>query len=73
MYCVCQKRWLCTTRVLCALGAREEHQIPWNRVADSCELTCGCWGSDSGPLEEQQMLFITELSPLPCVITFKAH
>jgi len=28
-------------------------------VTDSCELPCGCWDSNSGPLEEQVILFIS--------------
>ena len=26
-------------------------------VADSCELPCGCWELNPGPLQEQQVLF----------------
>ncbi|ERE84501.1 E3 ubiquitin-protein ligase [Cricetulus griseus] len=27
-----------------------------NGVIDSCELPCGCWESNPGPLQEQQVL-----------------
>ena len=32
------------------------------RVTDSCELPCGCWGLNQGPLEEQSVLLATEPS-----------
>lgn len=31
-------------------------------ITDSCELPCGCWESNLGPLEEQSMLLTTEPS-----------
>lgn len=30
---------------------------------DGCELSCGCWESNPGPLQKRQLLFTTE-SPL---------
>ena len=33
------------------------------RVTDRCELSCGCWELNPGPLEEQPVLLTTELSP----------
>lgn len=35
---------------------------------DGCELSCGCWESNPGPLQKQQLLFTTE-SPLAGVQT----
>jgi hypothetical protein len=32
-------------------------------VTDTCELPCGCWELDLGPLEEQSVLLTTEPSP----------
>jgi hypothetical protein len=32
-------------------------------ITDSCELPCGCWELNSGPLEEQ-LVFLTAASPL---------
>jgi hypothetical protein len=29
-------------------------------ITDGCELPCGCWGLNSGPLEEQSVLLTTE-------------
>ena len=34
-------------------------------VMDSCELPCGCWELNLGPLEDQSMLLTTELSLQP--------
>ena len=31
-------------------------------VIDSCELPCGCWELNPGPLEEQSLLLTTESS-----------
>lgn len=31
-------------------------------VADDCELLCGCWESNPGPLEEQPVVLATEPS-----------
>jgi hypothetical protein len=35
-------------------------------VTDSCELSCGCWESNPGPLEEELVLLTTEPSLQPC-------
>ena len=32
-------------------------------VTDSCELPCGCWALNPGPLKEQSVLLTTEPSP----------
>jgi hypothetical protein len=34
-------------------------------ITDSCELPCGCWELNSGPLEEQSVLLTTEPSLQP--------
>jgi hypothetical protein len=34
-------------------------------VIDNCELPCGCWELNLGPLEEQPVLLIAELSLQP--------
>jgi hypothetical protein len=34
-------------------------------MTDGCELSCGCWELNSGPLEEQSVLLITEPSVQP--------
>jgi hypothetical protein len=34
-------------------------------ITDDCESLCGCWGLNSGPLEEQSVLLPTELSLQP--------
>ena len=35
---------------------------PGTEVTDSCELPCGCWELNSGPLEEQSVCFSPEPS-----------
>ena len=35
---------------------------PGNGVMNSCKSTCGCWESNLGPLEEQQVFLTTEWS-----------
>jgi hypothetical protein len=34
-------------------------RCPGTEVTDSCELPCGCWELDPGPLEEQQLILLT--------------
>ena len=34
-------------------------------ITDGCEPPCGCWELNSGPLEEQSVLLITEPSLQP--------
>jgi hypothetical protein len=33
-------------------------RTPWNGVTDDCELPCGCWEANLGPLQEQPVLLI---------------
>lgn len=40
-------------------------------VTDSCVLSCGCWESNTDPLEEQPMLLTTETSLQPLIMAFK--
>ena len=35
---------------------------PGTAVTDKCELPCGCWELNPGPLEEQPLLLTSELS-----------
>ena len=39
-----------------AIGVR----TPGTGVTDSCELSCGCWELNPGPLEEQLVLLTAE-------------
>ena len=39
-------------------------------ITDDCELPCGCWKLNSGPLEEQAMLLTTEPSLQPPTFPF---
>lgn len=36
--------------------ARTGCETPWNWGYRQCELPCGCWGLNIGPLEEQPVL-----------------
>jgi hypothetical protein len=36
-------------------------------ITDGCELPCGCWELNSGPLEEQSVLLTSEASLQPCI------
>ena len=45
-----------------ALWWSEDIRSPGNRVRDDCELSCGCWELNSGPLEEQPVLLTAEPS-----------
>ena len=38
---------------------------PGTRVTNSCELPCGCWELNPGPLQEQQVFLTTEPSLQP--------
>jgi hypothetical protein len=37
---------------------------PGREVTDSCELTCGYWELNPGPLEEQPVLLTADISPV---------
>jgi hypothetical protein len=37
-------------------------RVPDFVITDSCELSCDCWELNTGPLEEQSVLLITEPS-----------
>jgi hypothetical protein len=39
-------------------------------ITDGCEPPCGCWGLNSGPLEEQLELLTTEPSLQPFLLNF---
>jgi hypothetical protein len=41
-------------------------------VTDGCEPPCGCWDLNSGPLEEQSVLFTTESCLQPQTTHLKA-
>lgn len=45
--------------------ARGVVQVSWTGVTGSCELLCRCWELNTGPLEEQQVFLIIELSLQP--------
>jgi hypothetical protein len=42
-----------------------------DHIIDDCEPSCDCWELNSGPLEEQPVLLITDLSLWPLICTFK--
>ena len=45
-------------------------RFPATEVTDRCELPCGCWELNLGPLEEQSVLLNTEPSLQPHSYTF---
>ena len=40
-------------------------------ITDGCELPCGCWELNTGPLEEQLVLLTSEPSLQPQMASFK--
>ena len=45
------------------MEASRERQIPpGNGLTDGCELPCGCWELNPGPLEDQPVLLTAEPS-----------
>ena len=40
-------------------------------VTDDCELPCGWWEMNLGPLKEQQVLLTTELPPQPYIFLYQ--
>ena len=48
-------------------------RFPGTRITDSCELLCGCWELNLGPLEEQPVLLTAEpsLSVLDSLVDLK--
>ena len=63
--------YICTPFVCIACSGQQEAALDLEELdTDSCELPCGCWESNQGPLEEQPSLVTTEpplQSPLLCL------
>lgn len=59
---------VCHVHAWCLQSPEEGIRFPRTRVADGCELACGCWESNSGPLEEQaNALNCRTISPTPVI------
>ena len=43
-------------------------RFSWTGATDSCELPCGCWELNPGPLEEQSVLLTTGPSHQPLTL-----
>ena len=56
-----------TTFLPCMLACQK--RAP-DLLIDGCEPPCGCWELNSGPLEEQSVLLISESSLQPQNLTF---
>jgi hypothetical protein len=56
---------LCTTCALSPWGPEEDMRPPGTGVTDGCELPCGCWKLNPGPLEEQPVLLTAKPSLQP--------
>jgi hypothetical protein len=54
--------YVCEYTVAVVRHSRRRHRIPFT---GGCEPPCGCWELNSGPLEEQSVLLITEPSLQP--------
>ena len=69
VWVLCLHVCLCTPCMSGAHGSQKKGiRSPGTRVTVGCELPCGCWESNTGPLGEQSMLLTTEPSlhpPLP--------
>ena len=66
--------YVCEYTIAVFRHTRRGHQIPLQRASDpftdGCELPCGCWELNSGPLEEHSVLFnYRAISPV--LIVFK--
>jgi hypothetical protein len=42
-------------------------------LSDGCELPCGCWEQNLGPLQEQSVLLTTEPSLQPLFVVCDGH
>ena len=58
----CMRAHTHTWRVHCSWHQTHQKRAS-DSITDDCELPCGCWELNSGPLEEQSMLLIAEPSP----------
>jgi hypothetical protein len=62
---------------VCALCAcclqKPEEALDALKWSYRCQLPCGCWDSDAGPLEEQPVLLTTEPSLQSLSDIFKEH
>lgn len=66
----------------CEDGVPHRHLVPEKKasirspeteVADNCELSCGSWELNLGPLEEQPMLSTAELSLVSTAFLIPQH
>jgi hypothetical protein len=57
---------MCTVCMLGPRMSKEDSESSGPRVIDGCEILCGCWRLNLGPLQEQKLLLTTEP---PLVVT----
>jgi hypothetical protein len=64
--------WFCFVflRFIYFKNVRRGHWIP---ITDGCEPPCDCWELNSGPLEEQSVLLISETSVRPQLFWFLSN
>lgn len=59
---------------MCTMGVRNAHAVgtesPATGFADCCEPQHGCWELNSGPMQEQALLFITSQFSIPFCFIF---
>jgi hypothetical protein len=53
----------------CLQRLQADTELPRTAVMDGCESPCGCWELTAGPLQEQQVLLISEPSLQPHLIS----
>lgn len=53
---LCQLVCLCTVGMQCLQRPEKDRRSPVTAITDSCKLSCGCWESHLGPLEECSLL-----------------
>jgi hypothetical protein len=68
-----KKRFIIYFRYMSALSAYTPvcQKRASDHITDDCELPCGCWELNSGPLVEQPVLLTTEPSVQPIWVLFK--
>lgn len=65
----CLQGYLCTTRVHLLWRPEEGVRSCGTGVTDSCEPPCGCWESNSSPLQKQSVLLMSSHLASPSSVT----
>ena len=57
--------YVCALQVCNPHSGQKRASDPQYRITDGCELPCGCWELNPGPLEEQLVILTIEQSLQP--------